>query len=232
MRDGLIFDIFLDEWDESEARGWKNLFASILSFSSKSEVKRPSLVQKIESEEDMAEFQQIYRLNNSIPPESKIVDVEFFKGLNDALTTMYEEDRAAFRELGRAFMYYRKSLGEMKMEDRFTDLYIVLDALMMKLRDHYISKEGLDGSQDKKFGLRELFDGFSENDFDEDVYEARCELFHEGKKQKAIEMVEDVEEAVERGICLLLDINYDHYEQILSQKPGRVGKRPCIATSS
>lgn len=231
VREGLTFDIFLDEWEESEARGWKNLFASLLSFSSKTEVERPKLVQKIESSEDQPKLRQIYRINRSMPPQIQKVDVDLFGELNNRLTRIYDEDRDLFRELGRAFNYYRKSLGEMKAEDQFTDLYIVLDALKLKLRDHYISENDADGSQRKKYGLIQLFDEFSEHDFMDEIYEARCELFHEGKKQKAVSLVEELEEAVERALLLLLNIDYGQYEDTLSRDISRIGKEPAMFLS-
>lgn len=233
VRDGLIFDIFGEEIQQEKATDLANLFACILSFSSKTEVPRPKLVQKIKSEDGASTFEQRYALkegiNQSMPPQLSEVEEDLSKALTYKVLDASEEDEVFYKELRRALRYYRKSLTKIQIEDQFTDLFIALDALRSRLYDHYISENNPDEDEDDDwYGVRKFFDEELNHDFDNGVYTARCKLFHDGKTEEAVEQVNLLEEAVEKAFFVILGMKFDQYGERMDREAKRVGEEPAL----
>jgi hypothetical protein len=219
LHHGLVFDVALEGKRESYARTWANMIRSLISFVAKTEIPRLRLKQQFE-EEERHKFEQRHLIAEQFTAKDTDAnfDTDLFKELNYNLNKKYENDREAFDALSRAIKYFSKSLEQVNQADRFTMLYLSLEALGNKLLEYYDSQSGSGVNQEDGVSeaFRTLFQDVDGVEFESDIYQdGRNNLFHEAKEKHAIKFVEELEEGVQRGILTLLNVSYTGYKNEL-----------------
>ena len=225
LHHGLIFDVSLEDKRKSYAKTWSNMIRALICFTSKTEIPRLRLKEQI-SEEDKCKFEQRDLVAEPFNAKDSDVDfnIELFKEVNRELNRKYKNDREAFDAVNRAIKYFSKSLDQEMQSDRFTMLYLSLEALGNKLLEKYDSDSNIrvnheDGTKE---AFKKLFEDVDGVDFENDIYvDGRNKLFHEAKEDDAIEWVEQLEEGVQRCILEILGVNYNSYEDSLQKSPTR-----------
>lgn len=226
LHQGLVFDVSLDGVGESYAREWANRIRSLISFTVKTEMPRLKLEQEFQDGET-CDFEQRHLVAEPfIAKDTEIeMDMELFNKINRCWSIKYDEDREVFDALDRAVKYFAKSLEQESSSDRFTMLYLSLEALGNKLLKFYDQQpdsginehDGVDSGAFPK-----LFEDVEGVEFEQDIYKkGRNNLFHEAEEAGAIEFVDELEEGVQRGILTLLGIDYGEYEDTLRREPVR-----------
>lgn len=234
LHQGLRFDVVLQEIDEDYARKWVNRMRHIISYIAKTEISKPRLKYSMRKE-DSVNFSQKVMLDEPFVSKNsqRKFDVNLFYELNEELNELFvsdsEDDEELFDEVNRAIKYYSKSLEQETPVDRFTMLYMALDALKQELKQEYLDIDLRDYEEEEPdrsegiYGLIRFFREFSELEFKSTIYHARCNIFHDADTSSLeSEYIEVLEEAVQRAILRQLGISYSDYSNTLEEDSQKI----------
>lgn len=235
LHTGLDFDFRIEAQDRDSAKNKTEDIAddlvSLIAFTTNTEVSDPERVQTFEWEEkEENEFTQNV-LSQRWPVYTQLspIDLDFYTRVQSLVYSdgLSESDR---RKLMRALYYYRKSLKVERAEDEFLNLFIALDAIEYLLKEIYgpVAIEHKCGKcgevaatdTDKASGRKSLYQesDFLDIDFQK-VRQARHQLFHAGKKEEAVDYVDELRDGFRVGIATVMDIGVEeHPSQILGKK--------------
>ncbi|MEA1932466.1 MAG: hypothetical protein U9O06_13100 [Euryarchaeota archaeon] len=235
LHTGLDFDFKIKAQNRNSAINTTEDIAddlvSLLAFTTNTEISDAERVQTFcwEDRKDNKFTQNVLVQNYPVYTQLSPIDLNFY----DSIQSLVYSDRlneSNKRKLMRSLYYYRKSLKAERAEDEFLNLFIALDAIEYILKDIYgpltiKHKCGKCGEiaatdTDKASGRKSLYkeSDHLEANFQE-IRQARHELFHAGKRERAIDYVTELRDGFRVGIAAVLDIDIEGYvDQILGKK--------------
>lgn len=236
---GLDFDFRIEASDRDSALNISGDIAddlvSLIAFTANTEVADPQWVQAFQWDNtDENEFAQDTLVHRR-PVHTKLsqLHLEFFKHVH-SLIYSDEMSESGKRKLMRAFYHYRKSLKSERAEDEFLNLFIALDAIEYLLRDlfgtmsieHTCGKCGeiAANDTDKASGRKSLYQESDALDVDfQKIRQARHQLFHAGKKEEAVNYIDELRSGFRVGVASIMGIDAGDYPApILGQKTTRL----------